>query len=174
MRNHSRAVVCAALATLLTGAGWAADAGALALAENAKTPYVITLAADATAPEKTAAAELAAYLEKSTGAEFATVTPDQAAGRPAIAVGPGAAASKLGPAAGKLGPEEWVVRSAGQDLCLVGGRPRGTLYAAYHFLEDVVGVHWWNPWEETVPSRPTLKLDALNLPGKPTVRERDI
>jgi hypothetical protein len=174
VRDHIRAAAWASLAALLTGVCLAANTNALPLAENSKTPYVITLAADATAPEKTAAAELATYLQKSTGAEFAIVTPAQAAGRPVVAVGPGAAADKLGLDAGKLGPEEWIVRSFGQDLCLVGGRPRGTLYAAYHFLEDVLGVHWWNPWEETVPSQPTLRLDALNRQGRPTFRYRDI
>jgi hypothetical protein len=62
-----------------------------ALAAAGATPYVITVSADATAPEKTAANELAAYLKKITGAEFARVAPAAAAGRPVVAVGPGAA-----------------------------------------------------------------------------------
>ncbi len=32
--------------------------------------------------------------------------------------------------------------SPGPDLLLVGGRPRGTLYAVYAFLEETVGVRW--------------------------------
>lgn len=169
-----RVVAGVSLAVLLTGACPVVDADNLPLAEGSRTQYVITLAADASAPEKTAAAELAAYLKKITGAEFAIVTPEQAAGKPMIAVGPGAAGTKMGPDTGKLGAEEWIVRSSDNDLYLVGGQPRGTLYAAYHFLEDVLGVHWWNPWEEAVPSQPTLKLGALNLRGKPTFRYRDI
>jgi hypothetical protein len=31
----------------------------------------------------------------------------------------------------ELGTEEWTIRSVGRDLFLVGGRPRGTLYAVY-------------------------------------------
>jgi hypothetical protein len=146
----------------------------LPLAEGSRTPYVIALAADASASEKTAATELATYLTKITGAEFAIVSPEQAAGKPMIAVGPGAVGPKLGLDAGTLEAEQWMVRSSGRDLFVVGGRPRGTLYAAYHFLEDLAGVHWWNPWEETVPSQPVLRLGAINLRGKPTFRYRDI
>ena len=64
--------------------------------------------------------------------------------------------------------------AAGEDLYLVGGNPRGTLYAVYHFLEDVVGVHWWNPWEETVPRQPTLRVGPLDFQGRPAFRYRDI
>ena len=63
---------------------------------------------------------------------------------------------------------------AGNDLILTGGRPRGTLYAVYRFLEDVVGVHWWNAYEESVPGRPTLRVDALDRTGTPAFRCRDI
>ena len=73
-----------------------------------------------------------------------------------------------------MGPEEWVVRSVGDNLILTGGRPRGTLYAVYRFLEEVIGVHWWNACEETVPQKPTLEVDDFDLHGKPCFRYRDI
>jgi hypothetical protein len=172
--HRLRATPCLLVTACLGAACLAAPAETLPLAAGSRTPYVITLAADATAPERTAAAELATYLRSITAAEFAIVTPEQAAGKAVIAVGPGAAGTRLGLDLDALGPEEWLVRSLGQDLYLVGGRPRGTLYAAYHFLEDVLGVHWWTPWEETVPSRPTLTLEPLDRRGQPTFRYRDI
>jgi hypothetical protein len=61
------------------------------LAQAGVTAYVITLAESASAPERTAATELATYLKQVTGVEFAVVAPPAAAGRPVIAVGPGAA-----------------------------------------------------------------------------------
>ena len=161
-------------AAVLAGACLIANAKALQLAANSRTPYVITLTADASIPDRTAAAELAAYLQKVTGAAFPIVTPEQVAGRPTIAVGPAAAALELGPDADTLGDEEWIVRTSGRNLCLVGGGPRGTLYAVYHFLEDVVGVHWWTPWEQAVPSRAELEFGPLNLRERPTFRYRDI
>lgn len=174
MKKHIGTMVWACVASLPAACCLAADASVLPLAEDSQTQYVISLAADASAPEKTAATELAAYLRKITGAEFKIVTPEKASGRAVIAVGPGAAAPRLDQKAGVLDAEEWIVRSSGRDLLLVGGRPRGTLYAVYHFLEDVLDVHWWTPWDETVPRQPTLRLRALNLQGRPTFRYRDI
>ena len=50
----------------------------------------------------------------------------------------------------KLGEEEWVIRTVGDDLILTGGRPRGTMYAVYEFLEDYVGCHWLDRKTEVV------------------------
>ena len=66
-----------------------------------------------------------------------------------------------------------VIRSVGTDLILTGGRPRGTLYAVFRFLEEYVGVHWWTPFEEEVPHRPTLKLPALDDAGEPAFAYRE-
>ncbi|MCU0918671.1 MAG: DUF4838 domain-containing protein, partial [Planctomycetes bacterium] len=72
------------------------------------------------------------------------------------------------------GPERWAMRTVGPDVVLVGGRPRGTLYAAYRFLEDQIGVRWWNVVEEHVPQRPTLEIPSLDRHGEPRFRYRDI
>ena len=135
-----------AAVTLLTGARLAA--GALVLATNGTSDYVITLSAAASKPEQTAASELADYLKQVTGADFARATPAQAAGRPVIAVGPGAAKSaapeldltRAGPAG--LGEDGIVMKSAGRNLILTGaeGARRGTLYAVCEFLEREAGV----------------------------------
>jgi hypothetical protein len=144
--------------------------------EHSRTrPAVIVISAGASAAEATAAQEVAHYLGLVTGAK-PEVRPEGGApaGSVRIYVGPTASVARLGVDASKLGPEEWIVRTSGGDLYLVGGRPRGTLYAAYHFLEDVVGIHWWNPWAESVPRKPRLRLGALALCGAPAFRYRDI
>ena len=76
-----------------------------------------------------------------------------------------AARQGIDPAA--LGEEEWIIRTVGQDLVLTGGRPRGTMYAVYEFLERQVGCHWLDRETEIVPSRPTLAVDALDVRAKP-------
>ena len=54
------------------------------------------------------------------------------------------------------------------NLCLAGGKRDGFLWAVYQFLENDLGVRWWSPEEEFVPSAATLSLSAdLNRQGKP-------
>ena len=74
----------------------------------------------------------------------------------------------------KLGEEEWVIRSVGEDLVLTGGRPRGTLYAVYEFLERQVGCHWLDKDTEIIPSRPTLALGKLDIQAKPWFWKREV
>ncbi|NPV47196.1 MAG: DUF4838 domain-containing protein [Armatimonadetes bacterium] len=160
-----------ALGLLMVGA----TAYPMVLAREGQAVATVVLAKDATEAEATAAREVAEYLTKVTGGQFGVVGEEaRAGGSPRVLVGPTQAAAAAGIDAAKLGAEEWIVRTVGGNLLLVGGRPRGTLYAAYHFLEDVVGVHWWNPWEESVPQAPTLTLGALNRRGQPFFRYRDI
>jgi len=135
----------------------------------------IVVGHEPTLAERTAASELASYLQKATGTAFATVQEGDApkAGA-AIYIGHTALAKRQGIDPAALGSEQWVMRSVGDALILTGGRPRGTLYAVYRFLEDVVGVHWWNPFEETVPRKPMFAVPALDRKGEPRFRYRDI
>ena len=168
MRARQRIV-----AALLVGFA-AAPALAVTIAEEGSTSLRVVLAAGASPAERTAAQELVSYLELVTSASFRLVpearVEDDA---PAIWVGPTRKAGSLGIDAERLGPEEWKIRTAGEHLVLVGGRPRGTLYAVYHLLEDHVGVRWWTPWDEHVPARPDLEIE-VDAAGRPAFAYRDI
>ncbi|MBN2562106.1 MAG: DUF4838 domain-containing protein [Phycisphaerae bacterium] len=149
--------------------------GDIRLGADGKTTAIVVVPASATPVEQTAAKELAGYLSKVSGAEFA-VTPESKAPTtgPRLYVGWTIFAKTHGIDTGSMGPESWLIRTIANDVVLIGGRPRGTLYAVYRFLEEVVGVHWWNPWEEGVPSKATLSIRTLDLQGTPTFRYRDI
>jgi hypothetical protein len=122
-----------------------------------------------------AANEVAEYLRRVSGADFRVLPEDRAlANGSRIFVGSTAFAGTNGLTADKLGPEEWIIRTIGSNLVIIGGQPRGTIYGAYHFLEDTLGVHWWNPFEESVPQRKAVQIGALNLQGKPVIQYRDI
>jgi hypothetical protein len=153
----------------------AARAGALTLAEAGRPTATIVRAAGATASEEMAANEIAEYPRRITGATL-QVQPEANAPAEAnrVFVGPTAFAKSQGLTADKLGAEEWIIRTFGNDLVIMGGQPRGTIYGAYHFLEDVLGVHWWNPFEESVPHQETLRIGPLSLHGKPALPYRDI
>ena len=174
----------AVIAMLVAGACGAQHqgAGGVALARDGQTGYRIAVAPDASAAERTAARELAAYLGKATGAQFAVGEPAEASGKVVIAVGPGAAKamapnldlSKTGPTG--LGDDGIVIKTVGTNLVLTGaeGSKRGTLYAVYEFLERVVGVRWWTHTEEFVPSRPTLTVGPLDARYKPPFLYREV
>lgn len=138
--------------------GWvaAASAGELRLAVDGRSDYVIFLADDASPPERTAAGELREHLAQITGARLRiggeADTPPEA---PQILVGQSARAIQRFPGidwAG-LGLDGIVIKTSGPHLLLAGGRPRGTLYAIYTFLEETVGCRWWTSSEGFLPRR---------------------
>ena len=146
----------------------------LLLARNSKANYVIVIDPAATAPEQTAARELAATLRQITGAEFVIQTNTKAPTR-AILVGAGEAARKAFvevPFDG-LGDEELVIETKGNRLLLAGGRPRGTLYAVSRFLQDQCGVRWWTPWASRIPKQATLRIGELNVRATPAFEYRE-
>jgi hypothetical protein len=157
MRIVRHAARIALLGALLAGPAWAIE-----IAREGKSQAAIVTGPAASAPIRRAAEELRRYLGRVTGADLPVVESAES-GRPRILLGRRAAAlaDPQFTAAG-LGEDGVVLRTVGNDLILAGGEPRGTLYAAYTFLEDQAGVHWWAPDAETVPQRPTLRIDALD------------
>ena len=146
------------------------------LAKGGKPLVEIRVAAGATVAEQTAAAELQTYVGKIIGVAPNLVPEARESARTTggIYVGWTAFARAHGIDLESLKAEEWIIRTEDGNLLLTGGRPRGTLYAVYHFLEDDLGVRWWSPWEETVPQQADLRLQALARRGKPVLAYRDI
>lgn len=160
---------------VLTPLCWATEAVGLTIASGGEARVRIVLAREATEAESTAARELADYLSRITGASFRAVSEAEDDGEtPAILVGPTGHSRRLGPDPLSLGEEEWILRTDGERLLLYGGRPRGTLYAVYRFLESHVGVRWWTPFEEHVPRLADLAVADLDERGKPALVYRDI
>lgn len=151
-------------------------ASAWTLARDGEARTGIVIARDATAAERNAADELAAYLGRSTGGAFDIVVEGESSNgsQRRVFVGPTRAAERAGISAETLGPEEWVIRTTHDGLVLCGGRPRGTLYAAYHFLEDHVGVRWWSQYEEFVPRLRSLSLGTIDRRGTPAFAYREV
>ena len=176
MGENPHAATCECLVAFLgMSVASVALAGDLTLAENGQARVAIVVASNAIPAERTAARELAHYLKKATGADFVALDEDRDQGKgAAVHVGPTRVARDSGVDIAGLGPEEFVIRTVGSNLVLAGGRPRGTLYAVYAFLEDVVGVRWWTLQEEHVPRRTTLTVPDQNRREKPAFQFRDI
>jgi hypothetical protein len=143
------------------------------IAQNGEAKAAIVVANNATVPEQHAAAELADFLEKITGSEFDVVSPP-AAGGSRLLVGAGAAGlADPDFSTDGLGADGIVIRSIGEDLVLAGGYPRGTLYAVYTFLEEQLGCSWWSSTESTIPNKPTLKVNDLDVRYVPVFEYRE-
>ena len=144
------------------------------LAKGGKTEYTIVQGANATDAEKFAARELREFLQKMTGAQFAAMLEtDKPLPSKAIYVGwTDFARRNIDPS--KLGQEDWIIKTEGDNLILTGGRPRGTLYAVYEYLEQELGCRWLDEFTEIVPSRPELKLATMDIKGRPLLWGRMI
>ena len=166
--------MCIVLAALIAPAH--AD---LTLSHEGKTDYTIILADDAIESERTAAKELSRILNEVTGAEFKVYPPNiklkVRADAPMIYVGPSAAVKHMLPDFkwAELGADGIVIRTVGNKLVLAGGRPRGSLYAVFTFLEDHVGCRWWTSSERSIPQRPMLKIPRLDRVYSPPIRIRE-
>ena len=142
---------------------------------NGETDRSIVLPAFPGAAEKTAAEELQAYLNKAYGALLPIRSETDGSER-GFFVGH----TKYAKRAGLLGKSEenWIIAMSGGNLVLTGGisaEDRGTLYAVYHFLEDVVGVRWWTRFEEDVPELERLALASdFRREGTPAFSFRKI
>jgi len=165
----------ALVSVLLLGVNLPARAD-FTIAKGGKARCVIVQQPGASLAESNAVHELAETLGKITGAEFQIqVAGDAKVPKQAIIVGPGAAARTLFPevALDKLGSEELVMRVKGGRLLLAGGRPRGTVYAVYRFLQEQGGVRWWAPWATDIPHRPSLRVAELDVRSRPAFEYRE-
>ncbi len=145
----------------------------ITIASGGEARAVVVVGAEATAPERHAAEELARFLGQATGGVFSIVPAAEARG-PRVLVG--AQAARMADAAFStegLGAEETVIRTVGDDLVLAGGSARGTLYAVYTFLEDQVGFRWWSPSVTHVPVRLDLRFDRLDTRYAPKLEYRE-
>ena len=162
---------------LLMGLGGTPAKADFPIAQHGQPRCVILRQPGATAPEVRAASDLAAALREVTGAKFEVrdAHPGEVPGerQAAILVGTGPLAAALFPAVKSLGREDLVMRTKGQVLLLAGGRPRGTLYAVYRFLQEKCGVRWWTPWASRFPHQATLRLAGLNVRERPAFEYRE-
>jgi len=138
------------------------------------TCATIYLAPDAAPPERYAAEELRTHLARITGQDFplhALPAPD---GAPAILLGRTAAATLLpGFDWATLQEDGVLLKTVGQALVLAGATPRGTLYAVYEFLDQVLGCRWLTPTCSVMPPRETLEIGAIDHVYVPKLRYRD-
>ena len=143
------------------------------IAANKKANSLIVVAGNPSEFEKKAADELKCFLEKITGAEFSIVSEKEIGNKPAIYVGQTKFASSNNVDFAKADKEEWIFKTVGNNLIISGGRPVGTLYGVYEFLEKQ-GVYFLTLDQTVIPSKNKLTLPELNEVNKPCFAGRNI
>jgi hypothetical protein len=103
----------------------------------------IIVDSEATPSEKYAARELQRFFEQSTGILLPVRNAAEEASNH-VYIGEGAALAKgnIAVDASELGEEDFHVIIRNDLIAIVGGRPRGTLYGVYQFLEDELGMRF--------------------------------
>ena len=146
------------------------------LASAGRSGYVIYTAEDATASERTAARELQQHFKLVTGAELPIVAESAQPAARAFMVGRTRALRAAFPdlPLDSSGQDGIVLKTAGDTVFLAGGRPRGTLYAVYTFLEDFVGVRWWTSTASYIPAKPTLRIPRVDRIYSPRLQSREV
>ncbi len=166
MKKAILIALCVILATVICSSE-------VVIAKRGKALAQIVVTEDAGRTEKYAAEELGFFLRFVTGGIF-SVSSDAASSESRLLVGERAAKlADPGFSTADLKAEEIVVRSVGQDLILAGGSPRGTLYAVYSFLEDVVGCRWWARTAWRLPQRSTLIVPEVSIRYAPPLEYRE-
>ena len=137
----------------------------LILAENGRSNYRIAARPTSNEMEKLAAADLARYLERITGADFSA-----ADAKHTIHIGKRAPSDRE-----PLRSEERRVRSEQGDIYLYGDEPHGNAFAVYDFLDEFLGCRWYTVrGRERIPKNPSPKLPELNFSRVPSFRDRYI
>lgn len=71
-----------------------------------------------------------------------------------------------------LGAEEFLLKTGGADLHILGGGPRGVLYGVYHLLETL-GCRWFTPEIARIPRSDSIRLPAMEMRQSPAFAYRD-
>jgi hypothetical protein len=144
----------------------------ITLTQNGQSAYVIVRPADAIPSEQRAAAELQGFIGEVTGAMLPIVDDRQPLPERALVLGK-VAGLPFAVNVDDLGQEGFVMRTQGERVYIIGGRPRGTLYGVYQFLEDYLGCRWYAPAVSNIPTQLTITLPAINRTVTPAFAYRE-
>lgn len=119
-----------------------------------------------------AAEELARWLGEITGAAFPMITDEMPPKPGDILVGENSRTAAFAQRSAALSKEGYFYCTEGESL-IFGGKGRGLLYGIYAFLEDELGIRFFNPDVTHVPRRALLELGKLDRCDAPVMEYRE-
>ncbi len=115
--------------------------------------------------------ELVNAIAEMTGETPLVIPEKESDGKGVIYLGATAFAAEQGFPQDKLHNEEWVIRQSGENLILTGGRPVGTLYSVYRFLNKL-GFYYLAEDAECVPKYSSIPFGGFNERKQPAFNGR--
>ena len=164
-----------AAAVVGCAASQARGAQRLLITDAGKSDFRIVISPGASPSEKHAAAELQHFLREISGAELPISDDSAPMSDHEILVGASEHLRKLNEKIDwdALGKEGFVMRISGRHLILAGGRLRGSMYAVYTFLEDVLGCRWFTAKVSRMPKIKRVQVGPLNVTHTPVLEYRE-
>jgi len=148
----------------------------LTLVDQGESTYRIVVAVDASIQDYYAAQQLQQYVEEMSGVKLRIVGDDNALSETEIIVGFNRHMDRLGLDLEKdsFGPEEFLIKTVGQTLVIIGGSPRGVLYGVNSLLTDEWGCRWFTPLLKRIPRHERLTLPPIERRYQPPFEWRDV
>ncbi len=146
------------------------------LFDKKKTDYKIIISDDASESEQWAATELQKYLKEISGADFKIEDDNSKITDKEIIVGYNKHSSKLlgnGFNTPDILDESFTYKNIKSNIVMVGGKQRGTMYAVFSFLENILGVRWYTPKVTVIPKREKCSFNYINQYEVPSIRVRN-
>ena len=149
-----------------------------ALFQHGASDYEIVVGADASESEQWAAQELSHWLAEASGALFHIRTTQGRRRFPhSIVIGYNEASKALLPddyEPPRDDDESFFYWNAGEDIVILGGRDRGSMYGVFTFLERELGCRWYAPEVSVIPKRDEYTFTYLRHREKPGLRMREV
>lgn len=146
------------------------------LVRDGQASGAIVVAAEASEHEQAAAQELATYLQRISGAEVPVAAEGEGAEGYAAFLGwtDFARGKGLIDRAEALGDEGLLMYADEDGMALLGPDDLGTYNAVYAFLEEKLGVRWFNPdpLGEVVPEMATVEIGRMDETQTPDLQMR--
>jgi len=173
LREMDTTVLCMAVCVSLAQVALCQE---LVLVDQGESAYRIVVAVDASIQDYYAAQQLQQYIEEMSGVKAPIVGDDNALTETEIIVGFNRHFDRLGLEVKKdsFSPEEFLIKTVGQTLVIIGGTPRGVLYGVNSLLTDDWGCRWFTPNLKRTPKFERLTLPATERRYQPPFEWREV
>jgi hypothetical protein len=138
----------------------------LKITDKGRSSYVIIIPVKATPIETQAAELLQQYVNRISGCKLPIVTDVIKPVKTEISIGLTNRVSEVKLEA-SITPDEFLIRTEGTKLLILGGSHKGTYYGVVDVLEKQLGCRIYAPDVEYVPQNNTIILQPLNYSDKP-------